>query len=102
MAGVGLPTDLVMTQARQNLGAVHSKADTATSAKEYEAMFVSTLFKQMYSQSHLGASDLQPTTGEGIYRDMLMDQYGKMVADNGGIGIADHVQKSLLRLQEAR
>jgi len=38
--------------------------------------------------------------GEKVYRSMMMQEYGKTLAANGGLGIADTVYKSILQLQE--
>ena len=38
--------------------------------------------------------------GEDIYRSILVEEYGKAIARSGGIGIADAVQREILRLQE--
>jgi len=40
--------------------------------------------------------------GEAMFRSLLMDQYGKAIADQGGFGLASAVKASLLKTQEAR
>jgi Rod binding domain-containing protein len=40
--------------------------------------------------------------GAGVWRSFLTDEYSKMIAKNGGVGIADHVYRSLLAQQEVR
>ena len=40
--------------------------------------------------------------GEEMFRSMMFDEYGKQIAPSGGIGIADMVQKEILRMQEAQ
>ena len=37
---------------------------------------------------------------EEMYRSMLVEEYGRMMADNGGLGIADAVKRQLLSIQE--
>jgi Rod binding domain-containing protein len=37
---------------------------------------------------------------EDIYRDLMVDEYGKQIANTGGIGIADTIERQLLALQE--
>lgn len=37
---------------------------------------------------------------EEIYRSMLVDEYGKLISKSKGIGIAESVQKEMLKLQE--
>jgi Rod binding domain-containing protein len=40
--------------------------------------------------------------GEKVFRSLLFQEYGKQTAKAGGIGIADMVQKEILRLQEVQ
>ena len=40
--------------------------------------------------------------GDEPFAAMLRDEYGKLVARSGGIGVADAVMRQLLRAQEAR
>jgi len=40
--------------------------------------------------------------GETVYRSLLIQQYAKVAAKSGGIGIADAVQREILRIQEAQ
>jgi Rod binding domain-containing protein len=39
---------------------------------------------------------------EGIYRSMMVSEYGKAMAKRGGIGLADALTQSLLRTQEVQ
>ena len=38
--------------------------------------------------------------GEGVFRSLLLQEFGKEMAARGGVGIADAVQKEILRIQE--
>jgi Rod binding domain-containing protein len=38
--------------------------------------------------------------GAGTWRSLLTDEYAKTIAKAGGIGLADHVQRQLIALQE--
>ena len=40
------------------------------------------------------------TGGRDIYRSMQLEQYGKAIANAGGIGVADYVKRQMLQLQE--
>lgn len=69
-------------------------------AEEFEAVFLSSMLSQMFA----GVPTDGPFGGgqaEETYRGLLIEQYGKEIAAGGGIGIADHVARELLRLQEA-
>lgn len=74
------------------------KADAA--AQEFEAQFISQMLENMFS-----TVDTNPVLGGGegedAYKSMLVDEYGKLLARSGGIGVADHVKRELLRVQES-
>ena len=40
--------------------------------------------------------------GEEVFRSMMLQEYGKSVAQRGGFGIADAVQRQILSLQEVQ
>jgi len=68
-------------------------------AQEFEAMFLAQLLQPMFEgveMSPMGGD----SPGSGVYKEMLVKEYGKAVAEAGGIGIADQVQQEMLRLQE--
>lgn len=68
-------------------------------AQDFEAVFLSQMIKPMF--------DTVPTNemfgggnAENIYRGLMVQEYGKALAKNGGVGIADSVYRELLKLQE--
>jgi len=38
--------------------------------------------------------------GEEVFRGLMVQEYGKMIAAQGGVGIADQVRAELLKTQE--
>jgi flagellar protein FlgJ len=84
-----------MAQAGKDKNAL--KADQA--AQDFEAVFLTELLKPLFA-----GIDVDETFGGGkgeeVFRDFLVQEYGKMIAKQGGIGIASHVKTELLRLQE--
>lgn len=70
-------------------------------AQEFEAQFISQMLENMFSTVEtnpvLGGGE-----GEEMYRSLMVDEYGKLLARAGGIGVADHVKRELLRLQEGK
>lgn len=68
-------------------------------AREFEAQFISQMLENMFStidvKNSLGGGE-----SEEFYRDMLVNEYGKVIANSGGIGVADHVKREMLRMQE--
>jgi len=76
------------------------KGKAKAAAGDFESMFLNSMFQQM--NTSVGGEG--PFGGSGalkIWRSMLTDQYAKLYAQNGGIGIAKHVYDELLRLQGA-
>lgn len=68
-------------------------------AREFEAQFISQMVANMFStvdpSESLGGSDT-----EEVYQSMLVNEYGKLVARTGGIGIADQVKEMMIKQQE--
>jgi Rod binding domain-containing protein len=80
---------------------VSPEAQTKTRAKaqEFEAMFLNSMFSQM-TTGVTGDGPFGDTTGTGIWRSMLTDEYSKSFAKSGGIGISNDVFRTLI-LQQA-
>ncbi len=68
-------------------------------ARDFEAQFISQMLENMFStvdtKGFLGGGE-----EEEFYRDMLVDEYGKIIARTGGVGVSDHVKREMLRMQE--
>jgi len=79
--------------------ATADKAKAHKVAVEFEAFFVARMLDQMFA----GVRTDGPFGGgnaEKVYRSMMVDEFGKKVAGNGGFGIAQAVERSLLKAQE--
>ncbi len=69
-------------------------------AEDFEALFLSQMLQHMFA----GVRTDGPFGGghaETIYRSMLANEYGKLISRTGGVGIADAVQREILKLQES-
>lgn len=105
-------TSLAMLQASQNsaadktaslkLAAKSGQTDPLTlAAQDFEAMFITEMMKPMFEE-------IKPDPmfgggkGEEIFQGMMLEQYGKMIAQTGGIGIADAVREELVKIQESK
>lgn len=74
-------------------------AQMRKAAEEYEAVFISQMLQPMFE----GIRTDGPFGGghaEGIYRGMMVSEYGKAMAKRGGVGLADALVQSLLKTQE--
>jgi len=70
-------------------------------AREFESVFLSQVLNTM-------TTSLSDRTGfdgghaEAQWRSIMNEHMGRQIAANGGVGVADAVQRELLRAQEAR
>jgi Rod binding domain-containing protein len=81
--------------------ALDPKARARAQATDFEAMFLHSMFSQMFTGID-GEGPFGGAGGPGVWRSFLSDEYAKSFAKAGGIGIADHVYRALLAQQEAR
>lgn len=70
-------------------------------ASEFEGMFLSQMVSYMFegveTDDTFGGGH-----GEDMFRSLMVDEYGKMMARSGGIGLADDIQKAMLAIQQQR
>ena len=70
----------------------------AQAAQEFESVFISQMLTPMFE-------GIEPDglfgggSAENIYKSMMLEEYGKLIAANGGIGIADAVKSEMLEMQ---
>lgn len=68
-------------------------------AEDFEAVFLAQMLAPMFAGLETdGLFGGGP--GEAVYRSLMIEEYGKAMARNGGVGIADAVERELLKLQE--
>ena len=95
------PLDLAnATPAAGKLNA-STKAKARASAQDFEAVFLNSMFQQMFTGLQ-GEGPFGGSGATGVWRSFLTDEYSKSFAKAGGIGIADHVYRSLIAQQEIR
>lgn len=111
---VGQATDMEIVRnnasTAQRLGAMKKGMSLAGSkatpeqmdaaASEFEAQFISQMMENMFSTVDTADGLMGGGEGEKTYQSLLTDQYGKLIAKAGGIGVADHVKREMLRMQE--
>ncbi|MCB1556217.1 MAG: rod-binding protein [Alphaproteobacteria bacterium] len=87
--------------AARDLTSVKNIEKIDEAAQEFEAMFVSEMLKPMFE----GVMEPDPMFGGGkgeeIFKSLMLDEYGKLIAKSGGIGIAEQVKAEMIRIQEA-
>ena len=101
---VALSTDFISASAPQKAAPQIVKGTdiekTRKAVEEFEAFFISQTFEQMYATVPVNET-FGGGNAEKIFRSMLIDEYGKMTAKAGGIGLTDQIMAQLLQQQEA-
>ncbi len=92
-------TDLDLAEALTKVSP-KAQAKAKTTATDFEAMFLNSMFSQMTSGVK-GEGPFGDTPGTGVWRSMLTEQYSKNFAKAGGVGISDEVFRTLI-LQQAK
>jgi flagellar protein FlgJ len=94
-------TSLALMQATQANIAKPSSIEIAKAteaAQEFEAVFAAEMMKPMFegisSDGMFGGGK-----GEEVFHGMLVQEYGKLMAQTGSIGIADSVKEEMIRMQ---
>lgn len=71
-------------------------------ATEFESLFISQMLEHMMSGDSLGESMFGSAETDDIYKGMMVDQYSKAITRAGGIGIAQHIERSLLERSQTQ
>ena len=76
-----------------------TSAAARKAATEFESIFLGQMLRQM--MSGVGTNGIMGGgQAEKIYRDMMVDEMGKSIAQGGGIGIADQLYAEMIKQQE--
>lgn len=68
-------------------------------ASDFEALFISQMLEQMFGDS-LGTEAFGDRETTEIYKGLMVEEYGRVLEDAGGVGMAAYIKKELLKLQE--
>ena len=69
-------------------------------ATEYESIMLGKMLKQM-NEGQIADPLFKDNEGIKIYKDMMMDEYGKIMAASGGIGLAKQIITDIQHKEEA-
>jgi Rod binding domain-containing protein len=76
-----------------------AKIDAA--AKDFESVYAGEMLKPMF-----GTVKTDPMFGGGkgeeTFKSLLLQQYGKKIADTGELGLAKYVKAEMIRMQETQ
>lgn len=76
-------------------------AQAKETAEDFEAFFMTKMMESMFE----GVSTEGMFGGghaEKIYRSMLLNEYGKVIAKTGTVGVSDSIMQSIIQMQEAQ
>lgn len=76
-----------------------NEAQLDETAADFEAQFISQMLENMFATVPVN-EEIGGGEAEEIYRSMVVNEYGKLMARTGGIGIADHVKREMIQMQE--
>ena len=98
-ADLQLSSALSATKPQGIVGPAKNASQAAKAAQDFEAVFINefmgAMFEGIKTDGPFGGGP-----GEAIFRSLMIDQYSKAVAKQGGFGLAAAVQKELLHAQE--
>ena len=74
-----------------------TKADEA--ARDFTAVFVSEMMKPMFEGISTDGT-FGGGKGEEVFRSMLLDEYGKLMAQTDSIGLANQLKQQIILMQK--
>jgi Rod binding domain-containing protein len=104
MSDLGLTSYAVAPQLLTGQGPPTGAADLAKrgqikeTAQKFEATFLSSMLQEMFEGTEPSAP-FGGGPGESMFKSFLTEAMAKQMAKSGGIGIADQVQREMLKMQ---
>ena len=68
-------------------------------SQDYEAVFLSEMLNHMFKDVSFDPMNGDKSSAQDVYKSHLVQEYGKVLASQGGIGLADHLKDQLIDLQ---
>ena len=99
MTAIAAPASSAAALAATVAPEVHAKAKAV--AQDFESVFLNSMLQQMVPANG-GDGPFGGGAGSAVWRSLLTEEYAKAFAKAGGIGIADHVYRSLIAAQASR
>ncbi len=99
LRSVGQPDAAAGPAARPGAGSPADPSQARALAEEFEAMFLAQMLAPMFENLRTDGP-FGGGSSEAIYRSLMVQEYGNAIAEAGGLGIADNVQREILKLQE--
>jgi flagellar protein FlgJ len=74
------------------------RANIGKTAQDFESSFLSIMLQQMFEGVETSAP-FGGGPGEAMFKSFMTDAFAKQMAKAGGVGVADAVQREMLKLQ---
>ncbi len=87
-----------MDQITRGIRPNQSPSEMDTVARDFEAVFLTEMMRPMFESVEVD-SMFGGGRAEEIFKSMLLNEYGKSLANDGGIGMASHVKDTLIKMQ---
>ncbi len=71
-------------------------------SQEFESVFLTNMFEEMFAGIEEEEGPFGAGSGGSAWRSMKVEEFAKSVSSAGGIGLAQHVQRQLIAMQEQR
>jgi len=76
-----------------------TQGEAREAAEELESFFLSQMLAAMFAQTEQN-SEFGGGAGEKAFSGLLHEEYAKVMAQSGGLGLADRLTTEILRYQE--
>lgn len=100
-AGASLAAQTVRDNAALPFAPTHTQKKALETAQELEGFFMTQMlehmFKEVKTDGFFGGG-----FGEGVFRSVMLQEYGQLIAKAGGIGLSEMVTGELMRMQEVK
>lgn len=70
-----------------------------SAAQDFEAMFATEMMKPMF-ESVQTDGEFDGGEAEDTWRGLMIDEYGKQIARNGGLGLSNDIKAKMIEMQE--
>jgi flagellar protein FlgJ len=98
-ADLQISSAILATKPLAQPASAKTAAQATKAAQDFEAIFINeflgSMFEGVQTDGEFGGGP-----GEAIFRSLMLEQYSKTIASQGGFGLADAVKRELLAAQE--
>jgi len=98
MSDLAVPPAFAMTPVTPSAAELAKRAKIRDTAEQFEAQFLSVMLQPMFEGTDV-EGPFGGGPGETMFRSLMTEAMGKQMASHGGIGLADTVQREILKLQ---